>query len=898
TSFAGMFGIRHLQTLLLFLAMTIGYTLRVGMSVAVVPMANSSTANPNIEAYGWNKQEKDLVLSSFFWGYVVTQVPSGYLANVWSGQKILCIGMFVCGIFKIITPVVAHYGGLPAVLVCRVGMGLSQACLLPCIQTLLAKWAPPDERARLGTFAYAGGQFGTVIAMPIAGILAESSVGWPSIFYLFGTLSIIWSVVYYYLGADAPSNHRSISQAERMYIEEQLRTTEAKSDDEIKKKMKTPWKAMFTSVPMWALIIVHCGQNWGYWTLLTEIPSYMTGVLNFKVQAGGIFSALPYLAMWILSFPMSWFSDYALKKNVSRAVVRKVSNTVAHWGPAIALACMSLAPTDDYTWAVVILVIAVGLNAGSLCGFQINHIDLSPNFAGTMMSVTNCCATVISIIAPLISGVIVSNESSAFQWNIVFYVSAAIYFLAWFGYRHGQVGLMGLGFFCCYAIRVTTSVTLEAMTNAASANPNFEEFHWEESVKHIILSSFFWGYTITQIPASILTQRWTAQGLFSMTLVISGLLTVATPMAAHYGGWQMVIACRVMCGLVQGAVLPCLHTLLSRWSPPEERGRLSTFVYSGGWIGNVICLLSTGFLAASSIGWPSCFYIWGSLGVLSGICFYLLGQDSPSEHPRISLDEKEYIETSLGITEINEKPSTPWKSILGSLPVWALLIAQCGQSWGFWMLLTEIPSYMSSIMRFDIKKNGMMTALPYLSAWLISFPISHISDLCIRKRIVTTKMSRKICNTIGHWVPAAALIGLGYVGQDQPELAVGILVIAVSCNIAAFCGHNINHMDLSPNFAGPLMGFTNTIASACGILAPLIAGVIIKDSTNILQWRSVFFLSAAIYTVGNLIFILFGTSEVQKWNDPIESKDSVVRKVSTAPVIITTIQEKEDERIP
>jgi len=101
-----------------------------------------------------------------------------------------------------------------------------------------------------------------------------------------------------------------------------------------------------------------------------------------------------------------------------------------------------------------------------------------------------------------------------------------------------------------------------------------KEFHWEESVKHIILSSFFWGYTITQIPASILTQRWTAQGLFSMTLVISGLLTVATPMAAHYGGWQMVIACRVMCGLVQGAVLPCLHTLLSRWSPPEERGRL------------------------------------------------------------------------------------------------------------------------------------------------------------------------------------------------------------------------------------------------------------------------------------------------------------------------------------
>lgn len=96
----------------------------------------------------------------------------------------------------------------------------------------------------------------------------------------------------------------------------------------------------------------------------------------------------------------------------------------------------------------------------------------------------------------------------------------------------------------------------------------------------------------------------------------------------------------------------------------EEESRLShsyifhvspaMFVYSGGWIGNVVCLLSTGFLAASSFGWPSCFYVWGSLGAFCGVCFYLFGKDSPSEHPRIPLDEKEYIEMSLGVTEITE----------------------------------------------------------------------------------------------------------------------------------------------------------------------------------------------------------------------------------------------------
>ncbi|KAL6437430.1 hypothetical protein ACFW04_005133 [Cataglyphis niger] len=144
--------------------------------------------------------------------------------------------MLLCGVFSIVTPIVASQWGLPAVLVCRVGMGLMQACMLPCVHTLLSKWAPPSERARLGTFAYAGAQFGTVITMPISGFLAASSIGWPSIFYLFGALTILWSTVFLYYGADSPAEHRSISQKEREYIEESLRTTETKDEDKNESK--------------------------------------------------------------------------------------------------------------------------------------------------------------------------------------------------------------------------------------------------------------------------------------------------------------------------------------------------------------------------------------------------------------------------------------------------------------------------------------------------------------------------------------------------------------------------------------------------------------------------------------------------------------------------------------
>ena len=84
------------------------------------------------------------------------------------------------------------------------------------------------------------------------------------------------------------------------------------------------------------------------------------------------------------------------------------------------------------------------------------------------------------------------------------------------------------------------------------------------------------------------------------------------------------------------------------------RLRLGTFTYTGGWIGNVIALLSCGLIAGSPLGWPGCFYIWGTLTVAWSVAWFFLGKESPADHPSIPIDEKEYIEVSLGVTETSE----------------------------------------------------------------------------------------------------------------------------------------------------------------------------------------------------------------------------------------------------
>ncbi|XP_011506402.1 PREDICTED: putative inorganic phosphate cotransporter [Ceratosolen solmsi marchali] len=463
-----------------------------------------------------------------------------------------------------------------------------------------------------------------------------------------------------------------------------------------------------------------------------------------------------------------------------------------------------------------------------------------------------------------------------------------------FGARHVQAILMTGGFLCCYAMRVCMSVAVVAMVDSNKSL----RFDWNEQTQNLVLSSFFWGYVVTQVPGGMMTQRWGAQRLLGISVGLCALATLLIPLAAAYGDYVLVCTCRVFCGLCQGVVPPVLHTLLAKWVPHLERGRFTSFVYSGGWIGNVIALQSSGILAGSAIGWPSCFYFWGVVSLVWSIAWYFLGKESPAEHPGIASDEKIFIESSLGIVETTETISTPWKSILTSVPVWALLIAQCTQAWGFWMLLSKIPSYMHKVLNYDIQRNGLMSSLPYLSAWLLSFPMSFGSDWAIHSNKVSMRTSRMICNTVGEILPALALIGLGFVNNQQQLLAVSILVIAVSGNIAVYCGHHANHMDLSPNFAGPLMGFTNAAANVCSIFAPLVQGFIVKDPTNVSQWRTIFLLTSGMYIIGALAFLLFGSVKVQNWNNPTSKTNGKLYnlpEVSAISVLNKTINS--DEKI-
>lgn len=123
-------------------------------------------------------------------------------------------------------------------------------------------------------------------------------------------------------------------------------------------------------------------------------------------------------------------------------------------------------------------------------------------------------------------------------------------------------------------------------------------------------------------------------------------------------------------------------------------------------------------------------------------------------------------------------------------------------------------------------QNGFFSALPYLAMWLFSIVISHVADWMISSGKCSHTATRKIINSIGQYAPAIALIAASYTGCNA-SATIAIITMGVGLNSAIYSGFKVNHLDISPRFAGILMSFTNCIANLAGLLAPITVGQII-----------------------------------------------------------------------
>ena len=135
---------------------------------------------------------------------------------------------------------------------------------------------------------------------------------------------------------------------------------------------------------------------------------------DYVTFQNAMMSSLPYLVNWVLSLPLSSLADWILSSNrMSVTATRKTFATVACLAPALAFSALAFTGCDSVL-VMVLLCVATGAASASSASTGVNQIDLAPNYAGTLMGLTNGAANVMGFVAPMIVGWIVNDSVSQY----------------------------------------------------------------------------------------------------------------------------------------------------------------------------------------------------------------------------------------------------------------------------------------------------------------------------------------------------------------------------------------------------------------------------------------------------------------------------------------------------
>jgi ACS family glucarate transporter-like MFS transporter len=184
---------RHFYLLLLCLLAIITYLDRVCISVAGPRMQDALGISP--EQWGW-------VGSVFLLGYALFEIPSGHLGDRLGARRVLTRIVLWWSVFTALTGAISAY---PMLLSVRFLFGAGEAGAFPNASVAISNWFQPASRGRaFGAFIMCtqiGGALSPLIVIPI-----QQTFGWRMSFYVFGSLGVFWSGVWFWKFRDHPPN--------------------------------------------------------------------------------------------------------------------------------------------------------------------------------------------------------------------------------------------------------------------------------------------------------------------------------------------------------------------------------------------------------------------------------------------------------------------------------------------------------------------------------------------------------------------------------------------------------------------------------------------------------------------------------------------------------------------
>jgi ACS family hexuronate transporter-like MFS transporter len=336
------------------------------------------------------------------------------------------------------------------------------------------------------------------------------------------------------------------------------------------------------------------------------------------------------------------------------------------------------------------------------------------------------------------------------------------------------------------------------------------------------------------------------------------LWAVITMLHGAVSSWPLLAGLRGLMGVAEGSAQPGGMKAVAEWFPAKERGFAGGFYNIGASFGSM--------LAAALLGWAIAVHSWqlafvvAGAGALVWVAAWFRFYHSPRQHPRLSAEELQYIESGQEqhLAAVGEKPSIG--ALLKRRNVWGIAIPRllADPTWGtlsFW-----VPLYFATERGLDLKQTLVFSMLPFVTADIGCLTGPTIT-LWLQKRGVGLINARRWAFTVG----GLLMTGMIFVGHVESAYAA----------LALLCLGGFAHQTLSITVITMSSDLfrKNEVATVAGIggfcgnlgilLFSLVIGVLVKS-----VGYSPFFVALSLFDILAVIW-LWAVVRERKADSPV-----------------------------
>ena len=398
-------------------------------------------------------------------------------------------------------------------------------------------------------------------------------------------------------------------------------------------------------------------------------------------------------------------------------------------------------------------------------------------------------------------------------------------------------------------------ITYLDRVNISTAAPLIsKEFGFDKVTMGVIFSAFVWAYALFQVPGGWLSDRFGARSVLGAVVTYWSIMTAAT--AAAFSATSFIVV-RFLFGIGEAAAFPGATRAMQLWYPQSERGFVQGVTHSASRLGAAIAPPLV-VLIMTAMGWRWVFLICGAVGIIWALWWGASYRNLPEEHTMVNLPELELIRgrTESGMIKpppIEAQSGVPWRTLLGSPNMWAIMSAYFTYVYCLWIFLSWLPSYLVDFRHFTLLKVGLFASLP-LWAGVVGDTVGGLTTDWLLKKTGNAKFARRAVAITGLlgcavFIVPAALTDDGYVAVYCLTASMFFLECTIGPSWAV-------PMDTGGKYSGTVSGMMNMAGNIGGALSPIVFGVLVQYGS----WQAPFIVAAALLVAGAAVWAF--------WLDP------------------------------